>query len=112
MSGTATIEHERPPRPHSRRQSRVRKSHDHKKPLDSIEWILDDANDAKDKNDPHLHAIVQLIVGALSMNTTRQLITNSIFNVATWPEYVPVLRQEIEDTLREAGGKWSMESMA
>lgn len=88
------------------------KSHDHKKPLDSIEWIRDDANDPKDKNDPHLHAIVQLIIGALSVNTTSQLITNAIFNLATWPVYVPVLRQEIDDTLREAGGKWTMESMA
>jgi len=88
------------------------KSHDHKKPLDSIEWIRDDANDPKDKNDPHLHAIVQLIMGALSVNTTSQLITNSIFNLATWPEYVPTLRQEIDDTLRDAGGKWTMDSMA
>lgn len=88
------------------------KSHDHKKPLDSIEWIRDDANDPKDKNDPHLHAIVQLIIGALSVNTTSQLITNSIFNLAAWPEYVPILRQEIDDTLKEAGGEWTMESMA
>ena len=88
------------------------KSHDYKKPLDSIEWIRDDANDPEDRDDPHLHAIMQLIIGALSVNTTSQLITNSIFNLATWPEYVPILRQEIEDTLREAEGKWSMENMA
>lgn len=81
------------------------KSYDHRKPLDSIEWIRDDANDPKDKNDPHLHAIVQLIIGALSVNTTSQLITNAILNLATWPEYVPILRQEVDDTLRKAGGK-------
>lgn len=85
---------------------------DHKKPLDSIEWIRDDMNDPKDKNDPHLHAIVQLIIGALSVNTTTQLITNVLFNLATWPEYIPILRQEIEDTLRDVEGNWTMESMA
>lgn len=87
------------------------KSHDHKKPLDSIEWLRDDVNNPKDKNDPHFHAIVQLIIGALSVNTTTQLITNSIFNLATWPEYVPILKQEIDETLREVEGKWTMESM-
>jgi len=88
------------------------KSRDHKKPLDSVEWFRDDTNDPKDKNDPELHALAQLLIGALSVNTTTQLITNSIFNLATQPEYVPILRQEIDDTLREAGGKWTMESMA
>lgn len=88
------------------------KNRDHKKPLDSVEWFRDDTNDPKDKNDPELHALAQLLIGALSVNTTTQLITNSIFNLATQPEYVPILRQEIDDTLREAGGKWTMESMA
>ncbi|CAF9919928.1 MAG: hypothetical protein ALECFALPRED_001376 [Alectoria fallacina] len=88
------------------------KSGDFKKPLDSVEWFRDDTNDPKDKNDPELHALIQLLIGALSVNTTTQLITNSIFNLATQPEYVPILRDEIDNTLREAGGKWTMESMA
>lgn len=88
------------------------KGQDHKKPLDSIEWIRDDAQDPKDKNDPHLHAILQLILSALSVNTTSQLLTNTIFNLANWPQYVPMLRQEIEDILREVGGEWTMDSMA
>lgn len=89
-----------------------KRDHKHKKPHDSIEWLRDDTNDPKDKNDPQLHAIMQLLIGALSVNTTTQLITNCIFNLATQPEYVPILRQEIEETLREAGGQWSMDSMA
>lgn len=88
------------------------KNRDFKKPLDSVEWFRDDTNDPKDKNDPELHALMQLLIGALSVNTTTQLITNSIFNLATHPEYVPILREEISNTLREAGGKWTMESMA
>jgi len=85
----------------------------YKKPHDSIEWLRDDANtQPKDKNDPQLHAIIQLLIGALSVNTTTQLITNCIFNLATQPEYVPILRQEIEETLRGVGGQWTMDSMA
>ncbi|KAJ4302890.1 hypothetical protein N0V90_001781 [Kalmusia sp. IMI 367209] len=87
------------------------KEADHKKPVDSIEWIRDDAQDPKDKNDPHLHAILQLILGALSVNTTSQLLTNCIYNLADWPHYVSMLREETETTLKEAGGEWTMDSM-
>jgi cytochrome P450 len=82
-----------------------------KKPVDSMEWIRDDASDPKDKNDPHLHAILQLILSALSVNTTSQLLTNCIFNLANWPEYVPLIREEIETTLKEVGGEWTIDSM-
>jgi cytochrome P450 len=89
----------------------LEKSGDFKKPLDSIEWIRDDAQKPEDKNDPHLHAILQLILSALSVNTTTQLLTNSIFNLANWPQYVPILREELQATLTEAGGEWTMDSM-
>ncbi|CAI6341371.1 unnamed protein product [Periconia digitata] len=88
------------------------KTGDVKKPVDSIEWIRDDASDPKDKNDPHLHAILQLILSALSVNTTSQLLTNCIFNLANWPQYVPMIREELEKTLEEVGGEWTMDSMA
>ncbi|KAF1974320.1 cytochrome P450 [Bimuria novae-zelandiae CBS 107.79] len=84
---------------------------DYKKPVDSIEWIRDDASDPKDKNDPHLHAILQLILGALSVNTTSQLITNCIYNLATYPEYASLLRDESKEMLTQAGGEWTMDSM-
>lgn len=85
---------------------------DHKKPVDSIEWLRTLAHDQPDKNDPHLHGVLQLAIAALSVNTTSQLVTNAIFNLATWPEYVPILRQEIHEVFNEAGGKWTIDSMA
>lgn len=88
------------------------RSGDFKKPHDSIEWFRDDASNPKDKQDPQLHALAQLLIGALSVNTTTQLITNSLFNLATYPEYVPILRQEINDTYKANDGKWTMDSMA
>jgi cytochrome P450 len=84
---------------------------DYKKPVDSIEWIRDDASDPKDKNDPHLHAILQLILGALSVNTTSQLITNCIYNLAAYPEYASLLRDETKEILTQAGCEWTMDSM-
>lgn len=88
----------------------LEKDLDYKKPIDSIEWLRDLVTEP-DKNDAHLHGVLQLAIAALSVNTTSQLITNVIFNLATWPKYVPVLKQEIDDVLRETGGKWTLESL-
>ena len=45
------------------------------------------------------------------MNTTSQLITNAIFNLATYPEYVPILKEEMDAVFEESGREWTLESM-
>lgn len=65
-----------------------------------------------DKNDTYLHSLSQLNFAALSANTTSQTLTNCIFNLATYPEYLPILREEVNKVLTEYRGKWSLESMA
>ncbi|KUL87830.1 hypothetical protein ZTR_03135 [Talaromyces verruculosus] len=88
----------------------LEKDTDFKKPNDSIQWLRD-LVPAPDQDDAHFHGILQLGIGAVSMNMTSQLISNAIFNLATWPEYMPVLREEMEDVLSQAGGTWTMNSM-
>ncbi|KAL2284627.1 hypothetical protein FJTKL_08726 [Diaporthe vaccinii] len=80
------------------------------KPNDSIEWLRDLVPEP-DRRDAHFHGISQLGISAVSVNTTSQLITNAIFNLCTWPEYVPMLREEIEYVLKDYGGEWTLESM-
>ena len=87
------------------------KNADYKKAADSIEWVRDDTPDPIDKNDPAYHAVAQLIIGALSVNTTTQLTTNTIYNLALWPEYASILRKEIDEVLHEVGDTRTMESM-
>ena len=84
---------------------------DYKKPNDAIEWLRD-AVQGPDTNDPHFHGITQLLLAASSVNTTSQLITNAIFNLATYPEYVSILREEIDSELAESANEWTLESMA
>lgn len=86
------------------------RNEDYKKPNDAIEWLRELIPEL-DKNDPHFHGISQLGIGAVSVNTTSQLITNAIFNLATYPEYVPILKEEIDSVLEESGGEWTLESM-
>jgi cytochrome P450 len=47
----------------------------------------------------------------VAVNTTSQLVVNSILNLATYPEYVPILQEEIESVFEGCGGKWTLESM-
>lgn len=58
-----------------------------------------------------MHGISQLLIASVSVGSTSHLLTNVIHNLATWPEYIPILRQEIEDVLSEAGGEWTTDSM-
>ena len=86
------------------------RSGDYKKPNDAIEWLRDLVPEP-DRNDPHFHAISQLGIGAVAVNTTSQLITNAIFNLAAYPEYVSILKKELDSVLEESGGEWTLESM-
>jgi cytochrome P450 len=84
---------------------------DEKKPDDPLEWLRGHMNPA-DRNDTRLHSISQLNFGALSVNTTSQTLTNCIFNLATYPEYLDVLREEVQEVLAEIGGVWTLDSMS
>lgn len=83
---------------------------EYKKPNDAIEWLRDLVPEP-DKNDPHFQGISQLAIGAVSVNTTSQLITNAIFNLATYPEYVPILKEEMDTVFEESEREWTLESM-
>ncbi|KAI9039231.1 cytochrome P450 [Aspergillus affinis] len=83
---------------------------DYKKPNDSIEWLRDLVPEP-DRNDPLFHAISQLGIGAVSVNTTTQLLTNSLLNLATYPEYMSILQEEIDSVRSENGGQFTLENM-
>jgi cytochrome P450 len=80
------------------------------KPNDAIEWVRDLPE--VDKKDYGYQGVVQLAIGAVSIHTVAQLTTNTIFNLATYPEYVPILRDEIDTVLAESGGEFTLESMS
>ncbi|KAK1141873.1 hypothetical protein N8T08_008386 [Aspergillus melleus] len=77
---------------------------DWKKPNDSIEWLRDLVPEPN-RNDPLFHAISQLGIGAVSVNTTTQLLTNSLFNLATYPDMGKLKKLDsfIKETLRFNG---------
>lgn len=93
-----------------RQRDMQRRLGDYKKPNDAIEWLRDAVQES-DATDPQFHGISQLFLAASSVNTTSQLITNAIFNLATYPEYVSILQEEMDSVLKESRREWTLESM-
>jgi len=81
------------------------------KPNDTIEWIRDSLN-GRDKDDYLFQAINQLSLGAASLHTTSQMVTAVLYNLATHPEYIPILRQEAGTVLAANDGIWTIDSMS
>jgi hypothetical protein len=77
---------------------------------DLIKWTRDTLP-AAEKSNYGVQAVVQLTFGAVSIHTTTQAVTHILYDLATHPEYLPILREEARYTLNEAGGEWTLESM-
>ncbi|KAK2048033.1 cytochrome P450 [Colletotrichum somersetense] len=80
------------------------------KPNDTVQWIYDMIPD-EDKKNYSLQGALQLAVTAVSVQSTSKMIGNVILNLMKYEEYVPILKQEIQTTLAECGGVWTLESM-
>ncbi|XMA17447.1 hypothetical protein WAI453_010238 [Rhynchosporium graminicola] len=54
----------------------------------------------------------QLGLAAAGIHTTSTLVTNCIYSLAQFPEYAPILKEEIEDVRRDTGGgEWTLEAL-
>ncbi|KAF8867032.1 cytochrome P450 [Acephala macrosclerotiorum] len=84
---------------------------DYEKPNDAIQWVKD-AIPEGDRKDYDFQGVAQLAIGAVSIHTTTALTTNVIFDLATYPEYVSILKEEFAEVLKEHEGTWTLEAMA
>lgn len=93
-----------------RKRSREEKLEGYTKPDDSIEWVRDSLS-ANAKNDLAYQANFQLVIGAASIHTTTQMITNTIYDLLARPEYIEILREEAKAALSEHGGAYVADSL-
>ncbi|KAH6721744.1 cytochrome P450 [Leptodontidium sp. MPI-SDFR-AT-0119] len=82
----------------------------YEKPNDAIEWLRDVVPD-EDRKNYTFFGIGQLAIGALSIHTVSHLTTNVVLNLAAYPEYVSILREEYESVKKEYGEEFMLESM-
>lgn len=78
------------------------------RPNDIITWVLDLTKDRQRSIRVLVNAFLIVIFAAL--HTTSMSFTNVLFELATRPEYVQPLRDEIEAVIQEEGG-WSKDSV-
>ena len=78
---------------------------------DTVQWMYDSLPE-QEKSDYAFQGVAQLAITAVSVQSTSKLLVNIVLNLMTYTEYVPILKQEIQDVLAECGGKWTLDSMA
>jgi hypothetical protein len=80
----------------------------YEKPIDALQWFREALAGGK-KDDFRFTTILTLALGAASIHTTSQMVTNIIFDLAARPEYIQILREELTGTLNASDGKWCQE---
>jgi hypothetical protein len=80
----------------------------YQKPVDALQWIRDSLPEGG-KDDVYFAVLSSLALGAASIHTTSQLITNVLFDLAARPEYIELLREEISTALNTSNGKWNQD---
>jgi cytochrome P450 len=94
-----------------KQREREEKLKGYEPPNDTLQWIRDVLPEGE-KKDYFYQAVAQLTFGAAAIHTTSAMITNVIFNLAAYPEYIPLLRDEAQAVLDGCGGVWTIESMS
>lgn len=73
----------------------------YEKPNDLLQWMTDNAAKSTPPKSDAMIAELCLVVGFGALHASSMTLTNVIFDLATRPEYMPILREEYEQVLRE-----------
>lgn len=77
------------------------------KPLDLLQYMIESAEG--DDREPERLAHLELLANLVGIHTTSGAITHAILDLCQYPEYVQILREEVEEVLREDDG-WQRNS--
>ncbi|EJD07466.1 cytochrome P450 [Fomitiporia mediterranea MF3/22] len=78
------------------------------KPVDMISWLIDEASKNEKRSVRDLTTRM-LAVNFAAMHTSSSSFTHALFHLAAEPNYIPTLREEIEQVIKEDG--WSKVAM-
>lgn len=96
------------PEVNRRREEQSSESNAAKKPEDFLQWMMDSAETDFERQ-PSTLAHLQLVLTIASLHTTNMAIIQTLYDLCAYPEYISLLREEIEMVLAE-DGKWTKES--
>lgn len=72
------------------------------KPLDLLQYMIEGA-EGDDREPEHL-AHLELMANLVGIHTTSGAITHAILDLCQYPEYIQILREEIQQVQQEDGG--------
>ncbi|KAF2208457.1 hypothetical protein CERZMDRAFT_49304 [Cercospora zeae-maydis SCOH1-5] len=87
---------------------RLKSNPDWKKPDDGIQWLLDSHSTCGESPDEVVKSQLRLTMAAIH-NTTMS-VTNDLFDLIEHPEYIEVLREEVDTVLAEDQG-WTKQAL-
>ncbi|KAK2026053.1 cytochrome P450 [Colletotrichum zoysiae] len=82
----------------------------YQKPDDMLQWMIDAQEKTGDKDDKKL-AKYQLGISFAAIHTTSLTATNTLYTLAAMPEFVPILRDDIQQALAGANGVFTSIAM-
>ncbi|KAK2016757.1 cytochrome P450 [Colletotrichum eremochloae] len=83
---------------------------DYQKPDDMLQWMIEAQENSGDKDDKKL-ARYQLGISFAAIHTTSLTATNTLYTLAAMPEFVPVLREDVQQALAGANGVFTSSAM-
>ncbi|KAK2025270.1 cytochrome P450 [Colletotrichum zoysiae] len=92
------------------RRKRATENPDYQKPDDMLQWMMDLQHKYGQKKDKEL-ARYQLAVSAAAIHTTTAMITNALYTLAAIPEFVSVLREDVQEALAKSNGVFTSSAM-
>ena len=84
------------------RMQQMKEDPSFKKPMDMIQWFID--NSGARASNMSFQANEHIVVNIAAIHTTGGQLAHTLYDLARYPEYVPILREEIEQVLQEEGG--------
>lgn len=85
------------------RKKAIASDSDFQKPDDLVQWVLDGGQEKFGEQSMEELVEVQLGLAFAAIHTTSITTTNTLFTLASMPEVVPELREEIRSVLKEHG---------
>lgn len=79
------------------------------KASDLLSWMMEKARNPQE-NDPNFLTLLQAVIAAGATHTTAILIFNTLFDLATHPHFLDVIREEISAQHEENQGTWDQKA--
>ncbi|GJC82663.1 cytochrome P450 monooxygenase ATR2 [Colletotrichum liriopes] len=82
----------------------------YQKPDDMLQWMMESQKKFGQKEDREL-ARYELAISAAAIHTTTVTITNALYTLAVIPEFVTILRKDVQQALAETNGVFTNSAM-